>query len=192
MPLEKLVFATTVEALFVRGLGGRLGCAARGRLKAAGLDLDCRLEVAYPLAQWKAFLGIAAEELYPQLPAAEAHWRLGEHFINGYLQTFVGRVVLGMAEALGALRTLARMGKDVCSGNNFGEFQSVELGAGHLRLWVNDVLSGQPGFAAGALARVLRVVGSQDVCVDVVDFDGAGGTFDIRWVESSAQLAVPA
>jgi uncharacterized protein (TIGR02265 family) len=192
MPLEKLVFATTVEALFVRGLGGRLGCAARRRLKAAGLDLDFRLEVAYPLEQWKAFLGIAAEELYPQLPAMEAHWRLGEHFIDGYLQTCVGRVVRSMAEALGALRTLAHVGKDVCSGNNFAEFQSVELGSGHLRLWMNDVLSGQPGFAAGALVRVLHVAGASEVHVDVVDFDGAACTFDIHWVELAPQLAASA
>jgi uncharacterized protein (TIGR02265 family) len=192
MPLEKLVFATTVEALFVRGLGGRLGCATRRRLRDAGLDLDCRLEVAYPLEQWKAFLGIAAEELYPQLPATEAHWRLGEHFIEGYLQTFVGRVVLGMAEALGALRTLAHVGKDVCSGNNFGEFQSAELASGHLRLWVNDVLSAQPGFAAGAFVRVLQVGGARDVHVDVADFDGVACTFDIRWVELSLQLAAHA
>jgi uncharacterized protein (TIGR02265 family) len=192
MPLEKLVFATTVEALFVRGLGGRLAGAARKRLKVAGLDLDCRLEVAYPLEQWKAFLGIAAEELYPQLPAAQAHWRLGEHFIEGYLQTFAGRVVLGMAEALGSLRTLARVGKDVCSGNNFGEFQSAELGSGHLRLWVNDVLSEQPGFAAGAISRVKQVAGASDVHVDVVDFDGTACTFDIHWVELSLPLAVHA
>ena len=192
MPLEKLVFATTVEALFVRGLGGRLACPARRRLRAAGLDLDCRLEVAYPLEEWKAFLGIAAEELYPRLTAAEAHWRLGEHFIEGYLQTFVGRVVLGMAEALGALRTLAHVGKDVCSGNNFGEFQAVELGSGHLRLWLNDVLGAQPGFVAGALVRVLQVGGARDVHVDVVDFDGTACTFDIRWVELSSQLAAHA
>jgi uncharacterized protein (TIGR02265 family) len=189
MPLEKLVFATAVEGLFVRGLGAKLKARARERLKAAGLDLGRRLEVVYSLKQWKTFVRIAAEEVYPHLSPAEAHWRLGEHFLEGYLQTYVGRVMLGLAQALGPRLALARIGQDFQSGNNFSEVHLVKHEPGHLELWFNDVLSEQPAFAAGFIARAQQVAGARNVHVEVLGFDGAACSFSVSWEEGASSEA---
>jgi uncharacterized protein (TIGR02265 family) len=184
MLLEKLVFATTVEALFVRGLGASLAPTARARLRQAGLDLSRPLAVCYPLEEWKTFVHIASVALYPRLSPAEAHGWMGVHFLEGYLQTFMGRVVAGLAPTLGPGRTLERMRRDFRGGNNFSEVKLVERSPWHAELWVNDVFSDYPSFAAGLISRAQQVAGARDVQVDVLSFDGTACTFDIRWAGS--------
>jgi uncharacterized protein (TIGR02265 family) len=184
MPLEKLVFGTTVEALFVRGLGAGLSPTVRARLRQAGLDLSRPLEVSYPLEEWKTFVHIAAVALYPRLCPAEAHGWMGVHFLEGYLQTFMGRVVAGLAPTLGPGRTLERMRRDFCGGNNFSEVKLVERSPWHAELWVNDVFSDYSSFAAGLISRAQQVAGARDVQVDVLSFDGTACTFDIRWADA--------
>ncbi|MET0404430.1 MAG: DUF2378 family protein, partial [Cystobacter sp.] len=55
----KVVYAGTVEALFLRALENRLTPACRQRLSDAGLDLEQKLAPTYSLEQWKQFLRIA-------------------------------------------------------------------------------------------------------------------------------------
>ena len=184
MVLEKLVFATTVEALFVRGLGAGLCPTVRARLKQAGLDLARPLAVSYPLEEWKTFVHIASLALYPQLCPAEAHGWMGVHFLEGYLQTYMGRMVAGLAPALGPWRTLERMRRDFRGGTNFSEVKLMERAPRHAEVWVNDVLSDYPSFAAGLISRAQQVAGARDVQVDVLSFDGTACTFGIRWSDS--------
>jgi uncharacterized protein (TIGR02265 family) len=189
MPREKQVFATTVEALFVRGLGVRLSPEARARLLEAGLDLEHPLAISYPLEQWKTFVRIASEALYPDLPPSEAHGWMGEHFLEGYLQTFVGRVVAGLAPAFGLGLTLARICQDLRGGNNFSELRLVDHSPQHVELWMNDVLCDHPSFMVGLILRAQQVAGARDVHVEVLSFDATGCTFDIRWTEAVPQVA---
>ena len=189
MPPEKVVFATAVEALFVRELGASLTSLARRRLCEAGLDLEKPLHVSYPLDDWKTFLHTASEALYPHLPPVEAHWWMGIHFLEGYLQTFTGRVVAELAPALGPRRMLERIGRDLRSGNNFSEVQLVGHSPRHCELWMNDVLDDVPSFAAGFILRAQQLAGARDVHVDVAAYDGTACTFDIRWREALPRAA---
>ncbi|MGZ3458562.1 MAG: DUF2378 family protein [Archangium sp.] len=186
MPQEKLVFATSVEALFVRELGASLGDRARRRLRAAGLDLEHPLEVAYPLAQWKAFVHLAAETVYPNLSPAEMHWWMGIHYLQGYLQTFTGRILADLAPALGPRRMLERLGQDLRSGNNFSEVRLVEIAPRHVELWMNDVLDDSPSFVAGFILRAQQLAGARNVHVDTWSFDGTACTFEVRWRDAAS------
>ncbi len=185
MPLQKLVFATAVEALFVRELGATLSGVGRRLLRDVGLDLERPLEVAYPLAQWKVFLHIAAQVLYPHLPSVEAHWWMGIHFVEGYLQTSMGRVLAELAPVLGPRRMLERIGADLSSGNNFSEVRLVEHAPRYVELWMNDVLDDYSSFAAGLILRAQQMAGARNVSVDVWSFDGTAATFLIRWREAT-------
>lgn len=187
MPPEKVVFATAVEALFVRELGANLTSLARRRLREAGLDLEKPLHVSYPLDDWKTFVHTAATALYPNLPPVEAHWWMGIHFLEGHLQTFTGRVVAELAPALGPRRMLERIGQDLRSGNNFSEVQLVGHSPRHCELWMNDVLDDVPSFAAGFILRAQQLAGARNVHVDVASYDGTACTFDIRWREALPQ-----
>ncbi len=181
MPVEKVVFATAVEALFVRELGASLSSFARRRLKDAGLDLEHPLEVAYSLEEWKTFVRIAAEALYPNQSPSEAHWWMGVHLMESYMRTYTGRVVAELAPALGPRRMLDRIGQDLRSGNNFSEVQVVELSPRFVELWVNDVLGAHPSFTAGFILRAQQVATARNVHIDVWSFDGTACTFLIRW-----------
>jgi uncharacterized protein (TIGR02265 family) len=189
MSPEKRVFATAIEALFVRELGANLPPFARRRLSEAGLDLSRPLEVSYPLEQWKEFVRIGAEALYPHLPPAQAHWWMGIHFMEGHLLASTGRVLSDLAPALGPRWMLGRIGQDLRSFNNFSEAR-LEHTPRHAELWVNDVLDTSPSFVAGFILRAQQVAGARNVHVDVWSFDGTACTFLVRWREAAVPQAV--
>jgi uncharacterized protein (TIGR02265 family) len=177
-----VVFNTCVEGLFVRGLGTRMTVRCRERLREAGLDLD-RLEPTYPLARWKEFVHIAARELYPGLTHDEACWKLGEHFMEGFLQTFIGRTIIRVLRVLGPRRALQRLGQNLRAGNNFSEFRMAEHGPGDVEVWLNDTFANSPAFAAALIARGHAAYGARNVRVQTVQFDGAAALLRIRWDE---------
>jgi uncharacterized protein (TIGR02265 family) len=183
MSQEKLVFATAVEALFVRGLGPRLCASTRLRLCEAGLDLQRPLAVSYPLEEWTRFVDIAARALYAHLSRSEAHGWMGVHYLGGFLQTSMGRLVGELAPVLGSERMLERISQELRGGNNFLEVRLVPLSARHVELWVNDVLGEYPSFVAGFFLRALQLAGARSVHVDVRSFEGGACTYDVHWRE---------
>ncbi|MBJ6764065.1 DUF2378 family protein [Myxococcaceae bacterium JPH2] len=189
---EKLVFAQTVEALFVRALENRLTPACREHLRRAGLDLDQKLERAYTLEQWREFLRIAAGHVYGGVPAEAAYYSLGERFMDAYFGTFFGRALLGVVRLAGPRRALLRSGLGFRAGNNFSEVKIVERSPTSLELWMNDVLADQPTFAAGLLARAVELCGGQRVVSLPEEFDGTSATYHVRWSELPSEAALSA
>lgn len=190
MTPEKLVYAQSVEALFVRAFENRLTPACRESLKRAGLDLERRLERSYTLEQWKDFLRIAAAHVYGGVPVEAAYYSLGERFMSAWFGTFLGKALLGMARLAGPRRMLLRAGHGFRAGNNFSEVRLVERGPASLELWMNDVLADQPTFAAGLLARAVELAGGWRVVAIPEGFDGTACTFHIRWSEAPAVAAL--
>ncbi|RKG91330.1 DUF2378 family protein [Corallococcus terminator] len=189
---EKLVFAQTVDALFVRALENRLTPACVEHLKRAGLDLDARLERTYTLEQWREFLRIAAGHVYGGVPAEAAYYSLGERFMDAYFGTFFGRALLGVGKLAGPRRMLLRADLGFRAGNNFSEIKIVERSATSLELWMNDVLADQPTFAAGLLARAVALCGGWRVVALPEEFDGTAATFHLRWSEAPSEGALSA
>lgn len=177
-----MVFEQSVEALFIRSLGSRLGPSARGRLRSAGLDIDKALLPAYAFSVWMESLRIAAEELFPNRPMDEAQREVGRLFIDGYKDTFLGRAVLGMVRVLGPKRTLLRATQNFRSGNNYTETKISHLSDTSHELWMNEV--GQyPTFTAGIIEAALQTTGVKP-SIEVVGYDGHACTFRISWSAS--------
>lgn len=181
---EKLVYAQSVEALFVRAFENRLTPACRETLQRAGLNLERRLERSYTLEQWKDFLRIAAAHVYGGVPAEAAYYSLGERYMEAWFGTFLGKALLGMARLAGPRRMLLRAGHGFRAGTNFTQVRVVERGPASLELWMNDVLADQPTFAAGLLARAVELAGGWRVVALPEGFDGTECTFHIRWSEA--------
>lgn len=179
---ELLVFEQTVEALFVRALGPRLTPRLRERLLQAGLAVDGPLLAAYPFEAWMAFLRIAAEELYPELPVDAGTRQLGVLYMQGYRETLMGRAILSLLRVLGPRRALQRATHNFRSGNNYTRTRLTELGPGHHALWMNEV-GPYPGFTAGIIHAGLEVAGARDVRVEPEGHDGRACTYAIRWAE---------
>lgn len=176
---DKVVFEQTIEGLFLRGLGSRVTPALKGQLKAAGLDLDQKLLPAYPFAVWMKTLELTAAALYPGEPLERAMFQVGEAFLDGYRETFLGRAVLGMMRVLGPRRTLLRATQNFRSGNNYTETRITEVGAAVIDLWMNEV-GPYPTFTSGVIHAGLVVAGATPR-VDIRDHDGHACTFRVSW-----------
>jgi uncharacterized protein (TIGR02265 family) len=64
----------------------------RERLKAAGYDIGAPL-AAYPMQVWVDCLDVTWKEKFPHLERFAAWQAIGRLFIEGYLETLVGRLV---------------------------------------------------------------------------------------------------
>ena len=184
---EKLIFAQSVDALFVRALGPYLTRDGRRRLKEVGLDLSEPLRPAYALEQWKTFLRVAASDIFPAAAPREAWSGLGERYLQGYRQTSQGRASMALVTRLGARHTLERVPHNVRAGNNFNEVRVEELGNQAATLWMKDVMADNPFFACGFLAETLRAAGAGDLSVVPVAFDGTAATFRLTWTQAAKQ-----
>jgi uncharacterized protein (TIGR02265 family) len=186
---EKLVFAQSVDALFVRALGPHLSREGRRRLKDVGLDLSEPLRPAYALEHWKAFLRVAAGDIFPAASPREAWFGLGERYLQGYRQTAQGRASMALVTRLGARHTLERVPHNVRAGNNFNEVRVEELGTQAATLWMKDVMADNPFFACGFLSETLRSAGAGDLSVVPVAFDGTAATFRLTWTQAATRPA---
>jgi len=189
---EKLVYAGTVEALFLRALENRLTPACRTRLREAGLDLDQKLSPTYTLEQWKQFLRVAADHVYAGMPAEAAYYSLGERFIDGYFSTLFGCALLGMVRLAGPRRTLTQARLGFRTSTNCSEVRIIERGPTSLEVWMSDIVAEQPTFAAGVLARMAELAGGQRVAVVPEGFDGQSATFHVRWSEAAVDAGLTA
>lgn len=189
---DRLVFAQSVDALFVRALGPHLSREGRRRLKEAGLDLGEPLRPSYSLEAWKGFLRVAAREVFPELPPEQAWAALGERYLRGYRQTAQGRASMSLVTRLGPRHTLERVSHNVRAGNNFNEARLEEVGAQAATLWMKDVAADNPFFACGFLAETLRSAGVGGVQVVPVAFDGTSATFRLTWTNTASRPAAEA
>ena len=186
---EKLIFAQSVDALFIRALGPHLTREGRRRLKEAGLDLAEPLRPSYSLDAWKAFLRLAVADIFPGQPVEEAWTALGERYLRGYRQTSQGRASMSLVTRLGPRHTVERVSHNVRAGNNFNEAKLEDLGTHTATVWMKDVIADNPHFVGGFLAETLRSAGAGDIRVDPVAFDGTSATYRLAWTHAATKPA---
>ncbi|MCY1073881.1 DUF2378 family protein [Archangium lansingense] len=179
---ERLVYEHTFEGLFVRGLAGRISPAVKERLRRAGLDLERKLLPAYPFETWVRCVAIVAESLYPGEPEEVSYRLLGERMVDGYRDTFTGRMMFRVLQLLSPRRLAARTEQNFRSGNNYTEVRQTDEGLSEVELWVNE-----PGptryIVQGAMLATLRASrpGDEGVGVDVLDFTAEGVSLRVSW-----------
>lgn len=66
--------------------------AFRDELKACGFDAD-QPRTEYPLKVWHDCLDVAAKHLHPTESRERAWELIGKRFIEGYLETLVGKII---------------------------------------------------------------------------------------------------
>jgi uncharacterized protein (TIGR02265 family) len=186
---EKRILAQSVDALFIRALGPHLSRQGRLRLKDAGLDLGEPLRPWYALEQWKAFLRVAASDVFAGLSEREAWSSLGERYLQGFRLTAQGRASMSLVTRLGPRHTLERVPHNIRAGNNFNEVRVEELGDLAATLWMKDIAADNPYFACGFLAETLRAAGAGDIQVEPVACDGTAATFRLTWTKAASRPA---
>jgi uncharacterized protein (TIGR02265 family) len=176
----RYVFAVAAEALFLDALGGKLDDSARSRLRETGIDLDQTLLAAYPAEVFHRGVEIAAEAVYPGLPADEARFRLGQIHLEGFTRTYPGRMMLALARQLAPWTILEYTATFIRLGNNFTESRSRKMGERQVEVWLNEVY-GTPHWYRGIIERGLTLSNVKGVEVRLL-----GGTNDATYLVSWA------
>jgi len=120
MQNERVIFPAQVEGL-LRGLSPDVGPSLKGKLKAAGLDVDAPFPPAWPAAHLGDWLNVASAEIYAELSREEAHRRIGQRFIEGWQRTMLGGALSQFLALLGPKRALERLTRAFRTGDNFSE-----------------------------------------------------------------------
>jgi uncharacterized protein (TIGR02265 family) len=175
--MEKLVFQSSIEGLFVQGIGDRLTPALKAELKALGLDLDRKLPPAVTRLVWYSSIDAVVRHLYAELPRDEAHRALGRRMMEGIENTLFGRTMLPAVKLLGPRRLLKRV-----PSNNFSIGVMTELTPTSMRLEVDDV-GDAPHIFRGSLERMVIWAGGKDVVVTVEATKLPAATYLVNWVD---------
>lgn len=179
---EKLVFESSIEGLFIRGLGERVTPQLKAELKTLGLDLDRKLPPAVTRQTWYATIEAVVRHLYPDLPRAEAHRDLGQRMMEGIEHTFFGRAMAPAVKMLGPRRLLKRVPANMKTANNFSIGVMTELAPTSMKLVVDDV-GDAPEIFRGSLERMVAWAGGRDVQVAVDAPHLPVATYVVTWAE---------
>jgi uncharacterized protein (TIGR02265 family) len=177
---EQVVFAHSVEGLFVRALGGEVPPALADQLRGLGIDLSKKLLPAYPVALWNRVLEATAQTLYPGEPFDQAGRQLGARMMEGYRATLVGQAVLALAKIIGPRRALLRSRQNWRSGNNYSEVRVEELAPTDFRLGFNEAGISR-WVTQGLLQAGLTFAGAKACTVEVVTFTETDVVYRITW-----------
>jgi uncharacterized protein (TIGR02265 family) len=178
--VQKLVWESAVEGLFIRGVARRMTPALRDELRANGLDLSARLPPGLPSATWYACLNSAAKHLCPELSRAEAMRALGHLTIEGIAHTFWGKAFAPAAALLGPRRLLTRLPGQIRSTNNFAQGVLTEVSTNELKLEVSDV-GDAPEMLQGSLERLASWAGAKEVQVTFTFEEPPTASYLVRW-----------
>lgn len=166
MASEQLIFGPTVEGLFVRGLGQKLTPELVSQLRAVGLDVEKRIEKAYPRRVITDSISIVARGLYPDVSEAEGWYRIGKHVVVGLkAQPLMSATVLAMRVA-GPRLTMKVVARTFRQTNNYMRVMLFEHARNHfeLELWPS---SPQPRYMQAVIEDMLAIAGAKELAVDV-------------------------
>lgn len=152
--VEPLTRAILFEGLFVHGLPRNE--ALEEEMREAGFDRDDLLP-QYPLRLFRQCLDIACRHFYPGLTVEEGRRRLGHHFVKGFCQTVLGRVVSVSVPLLGPVRFLKKFPEHLRFDSSPILVNVVQLGEQQFRMEFRTGVGLSPHFLRGILEEGLRM-----------------------------------
>lgn len=182
MSRQDVVFAQSVEGLFVKGLAKQMTPALREQLRAQGLDLDRPLAASYPAADFNRWVDTAARVLHPDLPHEQALREIGRSLIRGYGETLVGRALMSLLRMLGPRKAIERAEASWRSGTNFVEVRTELRGPSDVVLHFKDPYT-SPHYVAGIVDGVAAVTRARDVQVEPLGHEPPYFQVRMRWTE---------
>ncbi|WP_343073533.1 DUF2378 family protein [Pyxidicoccus fallax] len=180
-PMTVQVPRRNFEGLFIHALQPTGGFAQS--LRDIGYDVEA-LQESYPLAVWRAALGVARRFVFPGHAPESANRALGHQYVEGFAQTLVGRIFATAAPLLGTERCLTRLPTYLKAGR---EDMRMLLEPVHAREWHIRVLDPDPlpDFVAGVVEGVLRRTRVTPV-VEVLEREPTGYSLRVSWEAEDA------
>ena len=174
------------EGLFVHALKPTGGFAQS--LRDIGYDADAAQE-SYPLAVWRAALGVARRYAFSGQPPEAANRALGHTYVEGFAQTLVGRIFATAAPLLGTERCLTRLPTYLKAGREDMKMLLEPVQAREWRIRVVDP-DPLPDFVAGVVEGVLLRT-SVTPHVEVVERQASGYALRVRWTSGPRPAREP-
>ena len=169
------VSGSVVEALFVKAL--KPTGAFEEELRGAGINIH-RLETQYPGETFNTGIEIARRHRFAKLPTPDGERRLGRLFVQGFLDTLIGKVVGVTLPMLGAGRLADRIPRLLSSG---GEMEArVEKLSDTSRRVTFRRMSSPANFMAGLLEEGLGRSGTP-VQARVLEEQAASYVMQLSW-----------
>jgi uncharacterized protein (TIGR02265 family) len=167
---ERLIFANSVEALFVRGVGSQLTPEIKDELRSIGIDLSKRLLPAYPSDVYYAAIALLVRRLYPGLPPSTAQFKLGERSVLGLEETFLGRSAVVLSKLIGTRRAILRFPVSAMATTNYAKLEARELSPTQVEVTICP-MDGDVNFMSGCISALITMTGGHDGKTEVVEHD---------------------
>lgn len=177
---QRLVFDSSVDALFVKLLAPRLGDEGQAKLREAGLDLKQKLLPAYPAEDVARWIDVCMPYAYRGLARDAAIHELGRESVDSFAQTLVGRALMVGVRLMGLRRVLERMTRSMRAGGNYLSCEFRALGPCDMELEINDHNT-MPTFYVGMFEALARACGVNGARVELLPITGGGCTVRVRW-----------
>jgi uncharacterized protein (TIGR02265 family) len=181
-PTQQLWFDVVFEGIFIKGMGNRMTPELKADLLALGVDVT-RLGPAYPIPVARKALQAAHKRLYPDMTEAEAFRELGISSVKGYLDTFIGKALLGVVKLIGVRRSLMRLHLTLSGGNNYLHSTPEVIGPTCIEITLNDV-SDMPTFWEGILFGGAQVAHAKNLRMSLVPKTPPSYSYRVEWDES--------
>lgn len=182
MAEEHLVFGQILEALFLKGLKGKLSPELIVKLRKLGLDLEKPLLPAYPRATVHECISLTARTLYPDLPISDAFYLVGKSVTPGQRSTFLGNAILTVVSLIGPHRTLERVTRTFRTTNNYMNVVLERVGDTEYLLRL-DPSNEYPSYMQAVIEDLLGVANAKSLRVVVEKHDRTTEhcTYRITW-----------
>ena len=176
---ERVMFGSAYEALFQRALRKEMTVTLAVELSKCGVNLE-KISAGYSYADWLKTLKVTSDVLYPGKPISATYVYLGERLVESFFETLIGKPLIALLRLMGPERTLARMKKNLRSGNNYAETILTKIGPGDFELWVNE--SDETRFITfGVLRRGMQFVTDVSLKVELLRTDESGTVFTVKF-----------
>jgi uncharacterized protein (TIGR02265 family) len=126
-------------------------------------------------------VAIAAAAAYPGTTPEEAQYRAGRDHIDGFIQSYPGKMMVALARQIEPRMILDYTGTFIRLGNNFTETRARVMGPNAEEVWMSDV-GDVPGWYRGIVQRGLEVANVRGAEVQVMaGTPPPGATYLVSW-----------
>lgn len=154
--------------------------ALRDDLKTAGFDAD-HPKPEYPLKVWHDCLDVAAKHLHAGQPRERAWELLGERFIEGYLQTLVGKLIAVAMPFLSPQSFVQRAPRFMSTGLVGADVKLEWNGKNAATVTMTNVDHPAGHLLAGVVSICLKRIGAKGVKIESAPFERTGSRISISW-----------
>lgn len=177
MDPNPVIQAWVFEGMFLKALPA--DAAFKAELKAIGYDADAPLP-EYPLALYARCCKVASRRFLPEMEEREAQRELGRRYIDGVLNTFIGKVIAVPMRFGGPVRMLDRLPRYVEMSGTHMKVRTTRTSQRTTQIDIHFHPDADQSFTHGFLEGVMKAVGV-DATVARIGGEGNDGVFLVSW-----------